>query len=200
MLGLAGMSGSAQSAPPKSVTMQDLTVPKDRLPAGCSLKVIEPRRTQVLSASRAPGVVTTTAQVNPPTPSMQPARITANPWMGTDRHVLAELRRGVDGHGALRLPDAPPLTNSEAAVMVLQSADGVEEGYAATYAQSGNRDIGVWAVKFAQTPEMRLDFPGDTHSLRTATIITTGSIRAALFGDGGACSAAIETYLRSLGK
>jgi hypothetical protein len=43
MTGFVCRSGAAPSAvTPKPVTMQDLTVPKDRLPDGCSLKIDEP--------------------------------------------------------------------------------------------------------------------------------------------------------------
>ena len=64
--------------------------------------------------------------------SVEPFSITANPWMGTDRHILATLRQHLDGYGMVRLPDGPPLTNREASAMLQKFADGVEEGYVAT--------------------------------------------------------------------
>jgi hypothetical protein len=198
VLALAGMSGVAQSVPPRSVTMQDLTIPTDRLPDGCHLKVIEPGR-QAGSVSPAQSSQGFHA-IDPITPWMQPQGVTVNPWTGTNRRILTELRRSIDGYDELPVLDAPPLTPSEASSMFAQSANGVEEGYAVTYAQTGGRDLGVWAVKFVQAPEMHLDFPGDTHNTKNSVVVTIGSIRARLFVDGGACSIAIETYLKSLGK
>ena len=138
-LGLASTSDVAQSAPIRSVTMQDLTVPKDRLPDGCSLKVIEPPH-QVVATS-ATGVRTIRSAGS--TSSMQPggmSRVTLNPWTGTERRILAELRQRVDGYGAVRMPDAPPLTSKEMSAILLRFADGVAEGYAATYVQSEARE------------------------------------------------------------
>jgi hypothetical protein len=198
LLGLASVSGMAQSAPPRSVTLQDLTVPKDRLPDGCGLKVVEPgwQSVSVTPAQNSQGV----HAIGPITPWMQPQGVTVNPWTGTNRPILVELRRSIDGPHEFPVLDAPPLTPGEASSMWAQFANGVQEGYAATYAQTGGRDLGVWAVKFAQTPERHLDFPGDKHSSPATTVLTMGLIRAALFGDGGACSLAIETYLKSPGK
>ena len=187
---LSGAStNGAQDIPQKSVTMQDLTVPNDRLPSGCGLKVIAPPSHEVIAAP--PGG---TIRVTKPTPSMHPGglnAVTANPWTGTDRRILAELRQRVDGYGQVRLPDGPPLTGREQSAMLLKFADGVEEGYAATYTQSGGRDLGGWAVRFAAPSDDRSDLPNRYN---------IGSIRAALFGDGGVCSTAIERHLNSLRK
>jgi hypothetical protein len=194
--GLADTSAVAQSVPTRSVTLQELTVPQDRLPEGCTLKVIEPSRREVL-ATPAAGVQT--VRFVSSTSSMQPRGVTLNPWTGTDRRILAELRQRVDGFGPVRMPDAPPLSSSETSAMLLQFADDVAEGYAATYAQSDGREIGVWAVRFATAvPPDRSPLPlGRRSSARTFDI---GLIRATLLGDNGACAAAIETHVKSLGK
>jgi hypothetical protein len=192
--------GVAQSAPSKSVTMQDLTVPQDRLPDGCSLRLIEPgwQAVSVTPAQSSRGI----QFVGTITAWIRPQGVTVNPWTGTDRRILAELRRGVDGYDALPIPDAPPLTPSEASSMFAQFANGVQEGYAATYAQSGSRDLAVWAVRFgpAPAPERRLDLPGGRRSSQNISVVDIGSIRVALFGDASVCSTAIGTYLKSLGK
>jgi hypothetical protein len=158
--------------------MQDLTVPTDRLATGCRLKVKE-RSEQVNSRLS--------------TTSFNQFGITTNPWTGTDRRILARLRQQVDGYGMVRLPDGPPLTNTETSAMLLKFADGVEEGYAAIYAQSERLDITVWAVRFK---------PGERDNLSTptASVIDVGPIRAAIVGDVSPCRTAIETHLRSLGR
>jgi hypothetical protein len=192
LMGAVSISGTAQGVLPKPIATQDLTVPKDRLPNGCILKTIQP-----------PGLIPTsesgrqTIHVTGPTPSLQPPGVTTNPWIGTDRRTLAWLRQRVDGYGSLRLPDGPPLSASEAAAMSARFADGVDQGYAATYVQSTPRDLAVHAVRFAAAPEKPLDLSRD----RTYTLILDiGLIRVGLLGDNGPCSTAIETYLRSLGK
>jgi len=192
-IGVVNTPCLAQDVKPKPVTLQDLTVPRDRLPDGCSLKLVEPARREVISTMERGGQ---RVRYIGPTPSMQPAGITANPWMGTDRRILAWLRQRVDGYGELRLLDAP-LTKREESALFLQFAEGLEEGYAATYAQSGAHDLGVHAVRFALTPEKRAVFPVDRpHTL----VIETGSIRAIVYGDSGPCSTVIDTYLRPLGR
>ena len=170
------ISAASQNTPAKAVAMQDLTVPENQLPTGCRLKVID-------SSRRGPIIRM----------SAQPFSIAGNPWTGTDRRILATLRQHLDGYGMVRLPDGPPLTNSEASAMLLKFADGVEEGYVATYTQTDSRDLSVWAVRF--TPGER-----DRHSSQTVRAIDIGPIRAALVGDASACSTAVETHLRSLGR
>jgi len=179
--------------------MQDLTVPKDRLPDGCGLKVIEPSHREIV-ATLPDG--SQRVRFIGPTPSMQPIGVIANPWIGTDRRILAGLRQDIDGYGPLRLPDAPPMTSGEASALWQRFADGVEEGYAATYAQSGvMRDIGVRAVRFAHAPDAQFDLPTDKHSAAASVqVVDIGSIRASLVGNGGACQTAIATYLKSLAK
>jgi hypothetical protein len=196
--GFASASGLAQNAPARLVAMMDLTVPQERLPAGCNMRVIEPPRREVVATS--PTGVQTIRFVRAAS-SMQPSalrQVTQNPWTGNDRRVLAELRQRVDGYGAVRMPDGPPLTSSETSAMLLQFADGVVEGYAATYAESEERYLGVWAVRFATAPApVRSYSPVDGRGAdRTFNI---GLIRATLFGDGP-CAMAIETHLRSLSK
>jgi hypothetical protein len=191
LLGAVTTSETAQGVLPKPIATQDLTVPRDRLPNDCSLKTIEP-----------PGLIPTSESgrqtFHPigPTPSLQPPGVTTNPWIGTDRRTLAWLRQRVDGYGPLQLPDAPPLSPSEASAMMQQFANGIAEGYAATYVQSARRDLGVQAVRFSAATEKRFDFP----RARGNVLIEIGLIRVAVFGDGGPCSSAIESYLRSLGK
>ena len=190
-----GEAALAQRVPPP-VALPDLTVPPDRLPDGCGLKAIEPAHQEVIGPSKLGG---RTIRVTPATRSMQPEGVTANPWTGTDRNILASLRQRVDGYGMVRWPDAPPLTRREQSVLLQQFADGVEEGYAATYAQSGRADVGVHAVRFTvPTPE---PFTSFMKSRPQNTVrLNVGLVRIAFYGDDGPCSRAIETYLTSLAK
>jgi hypothetical protein len=53
VIGAVTTLGMAQSALPPPVKMQDLTIPKDRLPEGCALKAIEPAQEDMIAASGA---------------------------------------------------------------------------------------------------------------------------------------------------
>jgi hypothetical protein len=130
LLSVPSTSGVAQDVPPKAVTMQDLTVPQDRLPNGCTLKAGAPDRQRLMG---------------------QPQGITVNPWIGTDRKVLGWLRRNIDGYPSRPLPDAL-ITEKEESAFRSRVADGVEEGYAATYEQRWAPDLRVQAVRFAVSP------------------------------------------------
>src|SRR4029453_6109855 len=52
LLGAVTPSETAQGVLPKPIATQDLTVPKDRLPDGCSLKTIEPGRQETGTSAR----------------------------------------------------------------------------------------------------------------------------------------------------
>jgi hypothetical protein len=192
---LVSASGLPQEVLRRPVTMQELTAPKDLLPAGCALKALEPVRQ---STSPVPG---TRVPIGNALNLLQPPGVTTNPWTGSNRRVLATIRSRIAGYGPLRMPDAPPLTMSEQSALTLHYADGVDEGYAATYAQVGAREIAVWAVRFAVTPDSNLrENARDRANLQNAVRIEIGSIWAVLYGDRGPCSRAVATYLESLSK
>jgi hypothetical protein len=168
-----------QAAPSRSVTMRDLTVPADRLPAGCTL-------------SPAPSV----RDGNRVTSGLW-AGFPANPWIGTDRQRLASIRELIDGPAAL--PDGPPLDTRQLAGYRLQLADGVEEGYGAVYRHADAVAMTiVHAARFApgQQPSARRDF-SHTRPSRNPGIITIGQIVALVSGDG-ACFQAVASHLKSL--
>src|SRR5262245_30414166 len=149
---------------PKPVTMQELTVPPNRLTEGCRLKAADQ------------------------------TALRKNPWIGSDRQMLATLRQQMDGQ-RLRVPDAPP-TLADAAALRAQLSKGVEEGYSAVYAQSAAPDLVVEAVRFTTPQE-----PSDFYERRpNVTRINIGTIQMVLFGDQRPCSKAIEGYLNGLGK
>jgi hypothetical protein len=180
--------------PQRPVTLADLTVPADRLPAGCALKVIQPGRSEIISTT-ASGV--RHVRFFAGTSSLQPPGITTNPWNGKDEGAVAWLRQSVDGYN-VRLPDGPPVAGRQAAAMFLRLADGVESAYSATYtatyAYEPPHDFAVHAVQFAPGVESprRFSYTSD------ATIIERGRIRVLFNGDRSPCSNAIATHLKSL--
>lgn len=169
----AAAAAAAQGVPRPVLPLHQLTVPKDRLPDGCSLTATQ--------SGYAIGW----------------QRLTSNPWIGTDRAILGGLRGLIDGPGRRPLPDA--LTTSlEEAELRSALAEGVEEGYAATYEQLSARALQVLAVRFAVPPEPRFR-PSDGAPGAPARI-ALGSTWILFDGDNGACSKAIEAYLRSFRK
>jgi hypothetical protein len=173
--------GASQAAQPRVVTLRDLTLPAERLPGGCAL-------------SPAPSVHLDGSRVR----SGLWAEFPTNPWIGTDRRLMASIREMVDGPVAV--PDGPPLGAKELSRYLVQLADGVEEAYGAVYMQSDANLISVRAIRFA---------PGEkpwasAHSSDTRVPRNPGMIRVAIgpivaivTGDGE-CFQAVGAYLKSL--
>lgn len=194
LLGVVATSGAeagqAQSGAGAAVTMSQLTPALAALPAGCVLKSLAPVP-QPAKRGEQPRIFY-------PVASMQPPGAKTNPWVGTDELSLAWLRLRVDGTPEYRMPDAPLMDRVDELEVMRQLAEGIVEGYAATYAQSHAPDIGVQAVRFAPgISAMPLVFdrtsrPGDRY-------FDLGTLRIGLIGDNGACAKAIETHLRGLG-
>jgi hypothetical protein len=176
-MSIALAPGVIQSVLPHPVSMNDLTVPQDRLPAGCTLS---PTDSVHLDGNRIRGGL----WAGLPIPS--------NPWTGTDRPIIASIRERMDGPPVQ--PDGPPLDRRAASSYRLLLADGVEEAYAAIYLmQSDPTLIVVYASRFAAT---RRPF---YHSRAASNHrFEIGSIDAVVSGDGGQCSLAVEAYLKSL--
>jgi hypothetical protein len=108
--------------------LEELTVPSERLPTGCSLAEA------TTNAVMWPGV-----------------RITANPWIGTHPVILSALRELMEPPS--RVVDAPPPTPAERARFRLRLAEGVESGYAAVYSDGAARVL-VYALKFVDKPRI----------------------------------------------
>ncbi|MQA28374.1 MAG: hypothetical protein GEU82_00845 [Luteitalea sp.] len=182
---LAGCAaGTAAQKPARlPVTLQDLTVPQARLPAGCSLAPI--------AAATDHDVARGGLWAGLPIPT--------NPWIGTERRLVATIRSRIDGPP--RAPDGPPLAGRAASRYFLQSADGVEEAYAAIYRQPEPELIVVYALRFAVAGK-DVDRPRYEigPKVQTAPRIEFGPITVVVSGERGECSYAVESYLRSLDR
>src|SRR5687768_14259440 len=119
-MSIAMTSDAAQSSGSRVVTMQELTVPPERLPTGC---VLSPAQSVRLEGNRVRGR------------NWAGLPIPTNPWAGTDAPLIASIRERVDG--PVLMPDGPPLTARQSARYRLHLAEGVEEAYAAIYTQEG---------------------------------------------------------------
>ena len=116
----------------RPVDLVDLTVPSERLPDGCVL------------VSPAPvGLDGGRVRLS----SLAGLGLPANPWIGSERSILATIRERMDGHPLV--PDAP-LTKSEYARFRMRLADDAEEGYAAVYGQD---EVAVYAAKMVSPPK-----------------------------------------------
>lgn len=118
------------------VALDMLTVPADRLPAGCHLPATDSIR---IGENRTRGGLWTGLPIS------------SNPWRGTDRPVVAAIRERVAR--LPRLPDGPPLSGPELARMRLELAGDVEEAYVAIYADEGPNLVVVHAVAFKDGSE-----------------------------------------------
>jgi hypothetical protein len=176
-MAIAIAPGVTQGVLPRPVSMNDLTVPQDRLPAGCALSATDSVR---LDGNR----VRVGLWASLPIPS--------NPWTGTDRSIIASIRERMDGPPLE--PDGPPVDRRAASRYRLGLADGVEEAYAAIYVtQSDSTLVVVYASRYATTK--RTFYPSRAAPDHRFQI---GPIEAVLSGDGGQCSQAVEAYLKSL--
>jgi hypothetical protein len=182
---LAVLLQQAQVARAQGPAMPLLTMPAAALPAGCELK--PDVRAQ---PSSAPDSIVVGGTSSVPT-------VPSNPWIGTDRRTLAEIRQRM-GDFPIH-PDAAP-TRHAAARFFLSLADGVEEGYVAEYVDSQMRGIVVHALRLAPA-ELALSRRKNAvdAGMATAVRVEIGSIVAMIYGLDGTCTRAIESHLRALG-
>ena len=167
-----GAATAGQHAPARAVTISELTVPQARLSEGCGLSPAA----SVVDGNRVQGGL----WANLPIPT--------NPWTGTDRRTIASLRQTM---GGVPIADAP-LTAQDASRYTLRLAEGVEEGYAAVYAQSATDQIVVRAFRY-DSARPALDAP-----MPAAIRVDVGPLVAFISGNAGPCFRAVEAYLRSL--
>ena len=114
----AFLSGPAQSLRPRAVTMQELTVPAERLPAGC---ILSPGGAAPLDGNRV--LIRSWAGL----------RIPSNPWTGTDRPVVASIRERMD---PTMTPDGPPFSPGEAASFRRKVEDQRQVGRVGAHGQT----------------------------------------------------------------
>jgi hypothetical protein len=167
----------------RGVSLPDLTVPSSRLPAGCAL--VEKAATAETAGK------TRIVSIGLP--------VATNPWIGTDRQALSLIRERLVGPATVPdVPDGPPLNRRDLARYQLQLADGIAEGYAAVYQQSGAAWLTVvQALRFETDDGARMAWPvrrvADPHTVRLAA----GRIRGIVSGSGP-CFQAVNAYLGSL--
>jgi hypothetical protein len=195
LLAIESPAGAFRESGQTRIDLGRLTVPADRLPDGCQLKSMVPEPLEPLSARANRSAI----RVMRPAALSQPPGIDVNPWIGIDRSALAWLRRQVDGH-QLRLPDAPPLSVREQAALNERFADGIDEGYAATYRQESAPDLGVHAVRYGAGVEPRTILSEPVRGRIIRLDLAAVRMRVVLYGDAGRCSRAIEAYLRALAQ
>jgi hypothetical protein len=164
----------AQSAP----TFERLTVPADRLPAGCTLTPSD--------SVREGGRMIGGQWAGVPVPT--------NPWRGSDRPIVGKLMDRF--MGAVAEPDAPPMTAAERSRFRLGLADDVGEAYAAIY--SGTI---VYAVQFTRpAPDRVMQLRNET-ARRGGTVVWSDAQGAiTISGARGPCFSAVDEYLREISK
>jgi len=164
--------------------IQDLTVPPWRLPSDCALS---PATVQSRdgSARRA---------------NWAGLAIPTNPWIGTDKPLLATIRERLGGTPPT--PDGPPLTPRQNASYRLHLAEGVEEGYTAVYAPpqqpESSRIVVVYGLRFSEGA-MPIDsgLTAEATNPRIARV-WLGRTLVVVHGHNAPCFKAIATHLQSL--
>lgn len=161
----------------------DLTVPADRLPAGCAPPASDSERvngTQFRGGSWAA------------------LPLSHNPQASSEPGLIVEVRERLGG--APLLPDAPGLTARDAARFRLKLADGIDEAYAAIYRQADSHEmVVVYGLRF---PDARAaaDFWSAARAAKNprVTALVSGPIVAAVTGPNSACRDAVAAHLNSL--
>ena len=164
-----------------------LTVPGEALPSECALKQPAVRP---LPSGRAEG--TTIRSVEwPPFPT--------NPWSGTDRKLVTEIRQVIDG--SPRLPDGPPLDRADAAAFLLKLADNVLEAYRAAYVSADGSTVDVWALRFDDDSLANSErLPGTMSPPRgfRSRVARGATVVLVTAPSSNECVLAVDGYIRSL--
>src|SRR2546430_1669872 len=130
----ASIGAVLTQGPPREFGLADLTVPMDRLPAGCALAASPSER---LEGNRVRSGLWTGLNIG------------TNPWIGTEAPILAAIRERL---APTEVPDGPPLTPAQARRYFLQLADGIEQAYVAIYREQEVSDLTtVYGLQFPTT-------------------------------------------------
>ncbi len=118
----------------------------------------------------------------------------SNPWIGTDEPTIGRLRQQFNAR--VPVPDAPPLSRRDQARYDVRAAEGVVEGYTASYALEGSVRTQVVALRFANQADADL-WPSRSQRQRMDRI-ALGSLVAVVYGAPGACRQAIVAHIGAL--
>ena len=189
MLGAFIAHGFAQTSP----ALSSLTVPESALPSHCRLQPYVSPTAPVWRDG------TTTVAAN----RWTTGRFPSNPWLGTDRDLVIELRRHIDLTQSRPLPDALPPSASDRAALDARWAEEIVEGYRAEYYVSDDGTIiEVAAVRF-NTEKQTADATSSIRSLlqmpRGATylrVIGTVAVRVAASSTND-CFRTVDQHIRA---
>ena len=161
----------------------DLTVPDNRLPAGCTVPHADAERidgNQVRSGRWAA------------------LPLTRNPQTSSEPGLIVEVRERLGGSPLL--PDPPAVSGRDVARFRLRLAEGIEEAYAATYEQSDA--VGIVVVYGLRFPDARAasEFWSGARAAKNGgiTAVISDAIIAVVSGPGGACRDAVAAHVLSL--
>lgn len=174
------------------VDLQTLTVPAERLPAGCALRPDAPADPQ-------PAVVQADGALRVRTSRTVAFSAPENPWSGSDRRTVVTLRRLIEP--SPELPDAPPLTMAERSELERRWVEHVTDGYWALY-ESPEGAVEVVAIAF-DDPKLAAASPSvrdqqHTPSATSARILLNNVVVALRGASSGACFEAVAAHVRSL--
>ena len=181
------VSGVVPGHPQSGPTLSALTVPSEALPGGCALQQPAPRP----ESGSSPEGTLVRSEEWPSFPT--------NPWLGSDRKLVAEVRKAIDG--TPRLPDGPPLGSRDAAAFLLKLADNVVEAYRAAYVSTGGSQVAVWAVRFNDdtlaTPEPLWGTMNPPRGFRDR-VVRGATVVLVTAPSSNACARAVDAHIRSL--
>ena len=167
-------------APAREIGLAEITVPNDRLPAGCGLAAAPSER---LERNRVRSGLWTGLNIR------------TNPWIGIDVPILAAIHERL---APTEAPDGPPLTPVQARRYFLRLADGIDQAYVAIYREQDVSDLTtVYGLQFPTT-EAALAFARNVRAASNAVV--NGRIAAFSAGHDSDCFQAIREYVSRLSR
>lgn len=158
------------------VGLTTLTVPQDRLTAGCHLAQSD---TFQVDAGHVKGGL------------WAGLPISTNPWHGTDNATIVPIRERVVG---IPLgPDGPPLPRPELTRLRVEAARDVAEAYAAIYVDSDFQSTVVYGLRFMDVAPL-----ASSRATAETIRIPSGDDRVLIVISGGSsCAGSVTDYLRN---